>query len=261
MLQGKLAGRIAIVTGGGQGIGRATALHFAREGARVAIATRSAPPGQEVVDEILAAGGDAKLYTVDIGKRADVKAMVEAVAADFGGIDIVLHNASYHVPSFLEDTPDEVLDAMFDIGVKACFWLTKDTLPWLSKSKAGRILVTSSTAGNHRALPGRVPYGSMKMAVTGFVRGAALELGRKGITVNAVEPGLTMTPALARAASDENIAAITAPLAIPRGGLPEEMAAAFVYFASDEAAYTTGQCLAVDGGGILGDAQLNVGKV
>lgn len=261
MTQGRLAGRVAIVTGGGQGIGRATAIRFSQEGARVAVATRSAAPGQEVIDLIRAAGGEARLYTLDIGRRAEVKAMVAAVAADFGGIDIILHNASYLVPSRLADTPDDVLDMMFDVGVKPCFWLTKDALPWLTQSKAGRILVTSSTAGNHRALPGRVPYGSMKMAVTGFVRGAALELGRQGITVNAVEPGLTQTPALDRNATAEHIDAMTAPLAVPRAGLPEEMAAAFAYFASDEAAYTTGQCLAIDGGGMLGDVRLDSGKV
>jgi len=250
---GKLDGRVAIVTGGGRGIGRATALLFAREGAKVVVATRTPEPGQAVVDEITAAGGEAMLVALDMGRREDVRAMVAAAAKAYGRIDIVLHNAAYLEAYPLADMPDEALDAMFDVGVKACFWLTKDALPWLEKSPAARILVTSSIAGNRKSLPTRVAYGSAKMAVTGFVRGAALELARKGVTVNAVEPGLTRTHALESSATEDQIAAMGSAIPIPRPGRPEEIAAAFLYFASDDAAYATGQTLCVDGGSTLGD--------
>jgi 3-oxoacyl-[acyl-carrier protein] reductase len=236
---GKLDGRVAIVTGGGRGIGRATALRFAAEGAKVVAATRTAAPGQEVVDEIVAGGGEAMLVTLDIGERAAVTALIEQVAARFGRIDIVLHNAAYLTPANLADMPDEVLDKMFDVGVKAIFWLTHDALPWLKKSPAARILVTSSVAGNQRSLPGRVHYGSVKMAVTGFVRGAGLELARLGITVNAME----------------QIVAMGSEIPIGRAGYPEEIAAGFLFLASDDAAYMTGRTITMDGGNSLGDAR------
>jgi 3-oxoacyl-[acyl-carrier protein] reductase len=252
---GKLDGRVAIVTGGGRGIGRATALRFAAEGAKVVVATRTAAPGQEVVDEIVAGGGEAMLVTLDIGERAAVTALIEQVAARFGRIDIVLHNAAYLTPANLADMPDEVLDKMFDVGVKAIFWLTHDALPWLKKSPAARILVTSSVAGNQRSLPGRVHYGSVKMAVTGFVRGAGLELARLGITVNAIEPGLTRSHALTSMATEEQIVAMGSEIPIGRAGYPEEIAAGFLFLASDDAAYMTGRTITMDGGNSLGDAR------
>lgn len=255
MEMGKLDGRVAIVTGAGRGIGRATAIRFAAEGAKIVVATRSAAPGQEAVDEIVAAGGEAILIALDMGDRAAVGAMVEQASAHFGRIDIVLHNAAYLTPSTIADMPDEVLDKMFDVGVKAAFWLAHDALPWLKRSPAGRILVTSSVAGNQKSLPGRVHYGSVKMAVTGFVRGAALELARYGITVNAIEPGLTVTYSLTSMASEAQIAAMGAEIPIGRAGRPEEIAAAFLFLASDEAGYMTGRTMTMDGGASLGDVR------
>ena len=120
---------------------------------------------------------------------------------------------------------------------------------------AARILVTSSVAGNQKSLPSRVHYGSVKMAVTGFVRGAGLELSQYGITVNAVEPGLTVTHALTSMATPEQIAAMGAEIPLGRAGRPEEIAAAFLFFASDDAGYVTGRTLTMDGGTSLGDVR------
>lgn len=137
------------------------------------VATRTAAPGQEVLDAIGAAGGEAMLVALDMGDRAAVDDLVEQAAVRFGRIDILLRNAAYLDAATLAEMPDEALDRMFDVNFKACFWLTKDALPWLKKIPAGRILVTSSVAGNHSSIPTRVAHGAAKMAVTGFVRGAA----------------------------------------------------------------------------------------
>jgi 3-oxoacyl-[acyl-carrier protein] reductase len=251
---GRLAGRVAIVTGGGAGIGRGIAMLFAREGARVVIATRTEGPGEEALAAITAEGGEAMLHLLDMGDPAAVQGLVAASAERFGGIDIVLHNAAFLDRAPLATMSDASLDRMFDVGVKAAFWLTRAALPWLERSAAPRILVTSSVAGNRTSIPHQVHYGAAKMAVTGFVRGAALELAPAGITVNAVEPGLTVTPALHRAANDAQIAAMAQAIPLGRAATPDDIAAAFLFLASDEAGHITGQTLTVDGGATLGRA-------
>lgn len=252
-MNGKLENRVAIITGGGRGIGRASALLFAREGARVVVATRTAEPGEEVVKLIEEQGGEAMLVTLDVGGREDVRELVARTVERFGRIDVVLHNAAYIVHAPLGSLPDDKLDKVFDVGLKAAFWLMSDALPWLEQSPAGRFLVTSSLAGNRRSYVNQVHYGALKAGVNGFIRGAGLELARKGITVNGIEPGLTQTHALETVATDEAIARMAAKIPIPRPGEPLEMAHGLLFLASDEAAYITGQTIVIDGGTTLGD--------
>lgn len=251
---GKLEGRVAIVTGGGRGIGKATAERFAAEGAKVVVATRTAAPGEETVNAIRAAGGEATLAAIDVGDRESVRKLVADTAARYGRIDIIVHNAAFIPAGPLQKVPDSAFDKMLDVGLKAAFWLTADALPYLEASPAGRIMVTSSGAGNRKSIAGMVHYGALKMAVTGFVRGAALELAPRGITVNAIEPGLTDTYSLHASMTDDQIAATASRIPINRPGKPEEIAAGFLFLASDEAGYMTGQSFSIDGGSSLGDA-------
>lgn len=252
---GKLAGRVAIVTGGGRGIGKATAQAFAGEGAKVVIATRSAAPGEEVVAAIRSAGGEALLIACDIGTH-DASRMVVAKSIEaFGRLDIVLHNAAYIPFGNIGALSDEDLDKVLDVGLKACFWLTGDALPHLRQSPAARILVTSSLAGNRRFFPNLVHYCALKAGVNGFIKAAALELARDGITVNGVEPGLILGHALQQSASREVLDERASVIPIPRIGTPEEIAEAFLYLASDAARYVTGITIPVDGGISLGQVQ------
>jgi 3-oxoacyl-[acyl-carrier protein] reductase len=245
---GKLDGRVAIITGGGRGIGAATSELFASEGARIVVATRTAAPGQAVVDRIRAMGGDAHLVTMDAGDRSAVRALIDETVRVYGKIDIVLHNAAYIPFGAIGELSDEDLDKVFDVGLKACFWLAADALPYLEDSPHARFLVTSSLAGTTRHFPNLVHYCSFKAGVGGFIRAAALEFARKGINVSGVEPGLILGHALQENASREAIDQMSSVIPIPRVGRPIEIAHGFLYLASDEAAYITGQTIAIDGG-------------
>ena len=249
---GCLTDRVAIVTGGGRGIGRATALRFAQEGARILVATRSAEPGHETVDAIRAAGGTAVLEVCDMGDRASSRQIVKRAVEEFGKLDIVLHNAASGEGGYIATAPDSRLEQILNVGLKPCFWLTADALPYLEQSPAPRILITSSISGNHYVTPGRAAYSAMKSGVTGFIRSAAIELAAKRITVNGVEPGVTLTEQFCAHVPSDIVADMTGGIPLGRGVKPDEIADAFVYLASDSAAMMTGQSLVIDGGASLG---------
>lgn len=251
----RIEGRVAIITGAGRGIGRATAECFAAEGARVVIAARSEPPGRAALDAITAAGGVAALEIVDVGDREQCRRLVSRTAERFGGIDIVLHNAAYTEGGRIDTTDDRFLRLTFDVGLMPCFWLTADALPFLKKSGAPRILVTSSVQGNRWVQPARSHYATMKCGVTGFVRSAAIELAAYGITVNAIEPGTTFTDSVERLVQPEMLKELIDAIPLGRGIRADEVGRAFVYLASDDAAMITGQTLAIDGGSSLGSAK------
>jgi 3-oxoacyl-[acyl-carrier protein] reductase len=245
----RLKGRIAIVTGGGLGIGRAIAKRFGAEGAKVVVGTRTAADGLSVVAEIRAAGGEAKFVQADIGTRAEATRLVQEALRIYGGLDILLHNAAYCPSVRIEDLTDADLDRTIDVNLKACFWLTQAALPALKASKeGGRILITSSISGNHAAARGLVHYSASKAGVTGFVRNLALELARTGITVNAVEPGMIMTEKLSAPELAPIFASMAGRVPVGRLGAGADIAGAMVYLASAEAAYVTGQSLLIDGG-------------
>jgi 3-oxoacyl-[acyl-carrier protein] reductase len=253
---GNLAGKVAIVTGAGQGIGESIAKQFSAAGASVVVATRSRDNGQQTVDDIVAAGGDALLIQVDIGDKQQLQQMVEATVAHYGRLDISLHNAAIFLMYTIEDLSDTDLEATLAVNLKAAFWLTQASLPHFRRQGGGRLLFTSSVTGPTVAMPLTAHYAASKGGLNGFIKTAALELARENITVNGVEPGYILTQAMSLLANEQELAEMAAN--IPNGALgkPEDIANALLFLAGEEAAYITGQTLIVDGGSTLPESQL-----
>lgn len=241
-------GRIALVTGSGQGIGRAIARLFAAQGARVMLATRSAENGNETLRLIRQAGGTAELLTLDLASRAAAEQAVAATLETFGGLDLLLHNAGVFPMQKLAELEEQTLEHTLAVNLKSCFWLTQAALPALRRAQQARIVVTSSVTGPHTAIPGLAHYAASKAGVNGFIRAAALELAEYAITVNGVEPGLIATQATANLGHGSTL---SRGIPLQRLGAPEDIAWAMLFLASRHAAYITGQTLVVDGGALL----------
>ena len=246
-----LQGLTSIVTGGGQGIGRAIAQVFATAGSRVLVATRTEKSGAATVDAIRAAGGEAQLLVVDFDSRAASQATIDAALHHFGQLDIVVHNAAAFPLQRIADLTDEALDTTLTVNLKTAFWLAQLSLPHLTASRQGRLLFTSSVTGPRTAIPGLAHYGASKAGLNGFIRSAALEFAGAGITVNGVEPGLIRTPAIESHTDDERFAQMAAAIPVGRLGDPEDIAEALLFLASAQAKFITGQTIIADGGALL----------
>jgi 3-oxoacyl-[acyl-carrier protein] reductase len=253
---GNISGRVAIVTGSGQGIGQGIAKVFAAAGARVVVATRSAGNGQETVDAIIDSGGEAILLQCDVGRRQEVEDMVANTVLNWGQVDIAVHNAGVYPLATIEDLSDEAMEHTLSVNTKSAVWITQACVPHFRKQGGGRLLFTSSVTGPRVAMPGMAHYAMSKGGLNGFIRTAALEYARENITVNGVEPGYILTQALASLGGEEEIKAMSQ--CIPKGhmGTPEDVAYAMLFLASDEASYITGQTIVVDGGSTLPESQV-----
>lgn len=248
---GNLKDRVTIVTGAGQGIGEGIAKVFAAAGSRVVVATRTRENGQQTVDDIRAAGGDALLIQADVGQKKHVDDIVMQTVEHYGRLDIAIHNAAIFPMYSVEDLPEDVLESTLAINLKASFWLAQAALPHLRKQGGGRLLYTSSVTGPTVAMPLTAHYAASKGGMNGFIKTAALELARENITVNGVEPGYILTQAMSILADDDELAEMAS--LIPNGeiGKPEDIANTMLFLASDEASYITGQTIIVDGGSTL----------
>lgn len=247
-----LAGKTALVTGGGNGIGRAAALAFAREGARVAVADYEAEAAQATVALINQAGGQAISLSGDVTRAAQVQAMVDATVAAFGRLDCAFNNAGiapYQVDSTSQSTSEwseESFDRMIEVNLKSVWLSLKYELPVMAAQSAGVIVNTASIAGMI-GLKSATAYVAAKHAVIGLTKTAAIEFAQQGIRVNAVCPGFIETRMTERAVANRGDQ-IKASTPIGRLGTPAEIAEMVVWLCSDCASYVTGAAYAVDGG-------------
>lgn len=250
----RLQDKVAIVTGSSQGIGAATALRLAQEGARVVLAARRLEELQSVVDQIEAAGGTAMAHVTDITNEDAVKALVEATVAAYGRLDIVVNNAVLMVPGMLKNHDTKAWRQNFIVSLDGAMFLMREAYPQLSKNQ-GSVVNVSSVCGL-KGSPATAGYSAAKAAMLGLSRNAAIEWGGK-VRVNTVIPGAFLTPPTAAVLPDEAAQEATArSIPIKRIGDPMECANAILFLASDEASYITGAELVVDGGRT---AELNTG--
>ena len=245
----RLAGRVAIITGGGNGIGRATALRFAQEGAAVVIADVDAEQGHATVAAIEDADGQAQFVETNVTNRASTDAMAEAAAEAFGGIDILVNNAGITRDARLQKMTEDEFDQVIDVNLKGVFNCTKAVVPAMADNGGGRILNAASIVGRYGNF-GQTNYVAAKSGVIGMTKTWARELGRKGITVNAVAPGFIDT-AMVDSVPEKVITQLEEKTPLQRLGQPEDIANAYLFLASDEAAFVTGTVLSVDGGLVL----------
>lgn len=247
MTQARMQGKVAFVTGAGTGIGAATALRLAQEGATVVICGRRQAPLDEVVAQIKAAGGKAEAVQADVSDEAGFTAAIEAAAQRHGKLDVLVNNAMAYSWGSIEDTSTADWHSNFSTSVDGTFWGTRAAMK-LMKAQGGSIINVSSICGllGTAQMSG---YSAAKAAIINFSRAAAAEGAAQGIRVNVVIPAVVETPATAGMLSDEASRQNTEKL-IPMGrvGQPEELANAILFLASDEASYITGAALPVDGG-------------
>jgi NAD(P)-dependent dehydrogenase (short-subunit alcohol dehydrogenase family) len=242
-----LRGKVAVVTGGGSGIGRATAEAMAAVGAAVVIGNRNAAQGEEVAGAIRLRGGRAVFHKTDVSRPEEAKALVERAVREFGRLDLAFNNAGMdgeQVPLHEQDVDKAA--ALFDVNVKGVFYCMKFEIEQMLRTGGGAIVNTSSIFGLN-GYPGWSLYVASKHAVTGMTKSAALDYAKRGIRVNAVGPGPVETPLLAKGTGgDPHSYAAFVPMG--RIGQPDEIASAVVWLLSDDARYVTGHTLPVDGG-------------
>lgn len=242
----RLQDKAAIVTGAAQGIGLATALKFAREGARVMVCDMRREAVDAAVAQCRALGAQAEGLVVDVTSREQVQAMAQVTLARLGRIDVLVNNAGITQDARLQKMTLEQFDRVIDVNLRGVFHCTQAVLPAMLEQGAGVILNASSVVGLYGNY-GQTNYAASKFGVIGFTKTWSRELGPKGIRVNAVAPGFIETPILATI-PDKVLSAMREDVPLKRLGRPEEVANVYAFLASDEASYVNGAVLEVSGG-------------
>ena len=251
---GKLDNKVALVTGAGRGLGRACAQIFGREGARVVVADLQSDGGQETVQLIKQAGGEAMFVKADVSKSSDVQAMVQAAVDTYGGLDCAINNAVRPMlRTNLAEISEEDWDQVMAVNFRGVFLCMKYEILAMLKRGSGAI-VNNGSGNEHSAVPGLTWYLGAKQGIYGMTKCAALEYGDKGIRVNAVGPGSMWTPGLREAAARDPSHVSKLENITPLGRLaePEEVGEVAVWLCTDAASYVHGHTLSADGGAVLG---------
>jgi 3-oxoacyl-[acyl-carrier protein] reductase len=246
---GRLENKVAVVTGGGRGIGRAICLAFAKEGADVILNYASKDqPAQEVVELIGKIGRKAVAVKGNVAVKADVERIIQTAIENFGKIDILVNNAGVSKPNMLYKMTEEQWDEVVDIHLKGPFLCIQTASKYMMEKKYGKIINVTSSAGLW-GTKGQINYSSAKGGIIALTKSAARELAGYGITVNVVQPGYVSTEMMEKVQTDPKLKEIyTGRILLGRFAEPEEVAPTFVFLASDESDYITGQVFCVDGG-------------
>jgi NAD(P)-dependent dehydrogenase (short-subunit alcohol dehydrogenase family) len=253
----RLDGKVCIVTGSGSGMGRASAIEMARQGGRIVVTDINQKSGTETVEAIEAEGGKAIFVSCNLRKSDEIKALMEAAADRFGGIDVLHNNAAIHetdltASTSLEDLPEEIWDAVYEVNLKAIWLATRYAVPWLKKSERASIVNVAST-GAFVSYPQAGAYCATKGGVLLLTKATAVDLAKYGIRCNCYCPGAIETPMMQKyfeAAEDKEaiMSVLTGAHLIPRLGRPEEVAKLACFLASDDSSFITGASYVIDGG-------------
>lgn len=244
----RLKGKVALITGAGRGIGRATAILFARNGAKVVVADIDSKEGEETVDLIKAAGGEATFVKVDVSKATDAERVVKATIEKYGKLDILFNNAGIELESRVEDMSESDWDRLININLKGMFLCSKYAIPQMLKQGGGVIINTASTAG-FQGLGHEAAYCASKGGVIALTKAMAVDYAADNIRVNCICPG----PIATRLTPPRQSTIKKIPLG--RIGKPEEIANVALFLASEESSFVTGHALVADGGMTAGYAR------